>query len=400
VTGSGGYYSFPSLPAGAYTVRAEKTGYRFAPETRVVSLPAAGAANFVGSILTPVIPPTTKVISTAAKQSLESVSADGADFTFAQDSPQLQALAPGDVMVSEPAPAAPYGFLRRVAGKYIKNGKVVVQTEPAALEDAITEGSFSYNEPFKSATGSVQVLETLPGVTITPADPEATSPDALVVNFANVVLKGKDSDPFGLEVVANGTAQFTMTPHFSVDLRGGEVARVRVTFDSETYSSLKVGDRGSRSTPFAQGSSVRAARFVLGVVTFFLGPVPVVVVPEVTVDVGLDGKMSVGAEWGIQSDRKRTTVGAEWEPGNLPRSVFTETRDPVAPAAPRFFFEAEVKGYVEIGPVLKLYGVAGPFARLRLYARGVATLDVAPNPGMSISVYLGVRSRLGSRWSS
>lgn len=62
----------------------------------------------------PVIPDTTEVLPQSTTQYLESISQDGAEFTFSQSTPELDELAPGDIMVGDVADNAPYGFLRKV----------------------------------------------------------------------------------------------------------------------------------------------------------------------------------------------------------------------------------------------------------------------------------------------
>jgi hypothetical protein len=72
-----------------------------------VYLPVIGKNT---SFLPSIIPETPNVLDNATTQHLASISPDGATFTFDQTTPVLQALAPGEIMVSAPANAAPDGF--------------------------------------------------------------------------------------------------------------------------------------------------------------------------------------------------------------------------------------------------------------------------------------------------
>ncbi len=46
ITDANGYYSFSSLPAATYILRAERTGYQFSPENRTVTIPVTGSQDF------------------------------------------------------------------------------------------------------------------------------------------------------------------------------------------------------------------------------------------------------------------------------------------------------------------------------------------------------------------
>ena len=84
----------------------------------------------------PIIPKTTKVLPKRTTTHLKSVSSGGSVFTFAQMTEDLADLEVGDVCA-----AAPYGFLRRVVKMDDAGGELVVKTDAATLEDAITRGS-------------------------------------------------------------------------------------------------------------------------------------------------------------------------------------------------------------------------------------------------------------------
>ena len=90
----------------------------------------------------PIIPKTTKVLPKRTTTHLKSVSSGGSVFTFAQMTEDLADLEVGDVMVGDVCAAAPYGFLRRVVKMDDAGGELVVKTDAATLEDAITRGSF------------------------------------------------------------------------------------------------------------------------------------------------------------------------------------------------------------------------------------------------------------------
>ena len=121
------------------------------------------------SFLSPIIPETTNVLDALTVQHLASVSADGATFTFDQTTPVLQALAPGEIMVSTPSTLAPDGFLRRVMAVNTAGGQVVVQTQVATLEDAIQQGEIHFEDTLTPA--DIRGGSTAKGVSLRTGEP-------------------------------------------------------------------------------------------------------------------------------------------------------------------------------------------------------------------------------------
>ena len=91
----------------------------------------------------PIVPDTTNSLGTQTTQHLTAVSPDGSVFTFDQMTPELAAVAPGEIIVAGPSTAAPNGFLRQVTAVNASGTSVVLQTTPATLEDAIQQAAFS-----------------------------------------------------------------------------------------------------------------------------------------------------------------------------------------------------------------------------------------------------------------
>jgi hypothetical protein len=106
------------------------------PNTSGVSNSPRAAANSSNTTYLPlvlssfsgvptVIPDTTEVLPETTTQYLSEISGDGAVFTFTQSTAALDALAPGDVMVSDATTNAPNGFLRQVTSVSSAGGQVI-----------------------------------------------------------------------------------------------------------------------------------------------------------------------------------------------------------------------------------------------------------------------------------
>ena len=94
-----------------------------------------------GSNSDTIIPDTTKILPGTTTQYLSGISGDGAVFTFTQSTPVLESLSSGNIIVSDVATNAPYGFLRKVTSVLRSGNQVIIQTESTTLEDAVQKGS-------------------------------------------------------------------------------------------------------------------------------------------------------------------------------------------------------------------------------------------------------------------
>ena len=98
----------------------------------------AGSRGGVGSGSQEIlIPATTKVLDGSTMQHLSSISDDGLVYTFDQATAALNAVSPGDAIVSGVTSSTPNGLLRKVTSVSQSGGQMVVYTEDATIEDAI-----------------------------------------------------------------------------------------------------------------------------------------------------------------------------------------------------------------------------------------------------------------------
>ena len=92
------------------------------------------------------IPPTTEVLDDEARSDLAEVDADGT-LTFDDGAGIADTLEADDVVVAQPAAAAPEGLLRRVTAVRTLGDEVIVETTGAELIEAVHEGSLSVSVP-------------------------------------------------------------------------------------------------------------------------------------------------------------------------------------------------------------------------------------------------------------
>ena len=82
----------------------------------------------------------TRVLSADGRALLASFDMSTGDLVFSSTTPQLAALNVGNLLASEPTPAAPYGFLRKVVSVTPQGAGLLVATTPGSLREAIVQG--------------------------------------------------------------------------------------------------------------------------------------------------------------------------------------------------------------------------------------------------------------------
>jgi formylglycine-generating enzyme required for sulfatase activity len=314
--------------------------------------------------ISPVIPDTTKVIDSNTGQLLEDVSEDGAVFTFSDHTPLLQDLVPGDVMVGEPVDAAEEGFLRMVTGVTESGGRVIVETMDATIEDAIQDGGISENiellpEDIHESSFSEGVeLIMLPG-----------SGDQVSFEYllSNVVLK----DQNGKRISVDGSIKFTQGFNFNISVKSFKLQNLSFVLTAKETAELKV--TSDLAMTISETKDIASHKFKP--ITLWIGWVPVVIVPTLNVYVGFDGSVHVGVTAGVTQEAT-ATAGLAYSNGSWgPVSDFSNkfTWD-----APTLYGGLDLKAYAGVGLTLKLYGAAGPFAKVQVYLKFEAATNRVP----------------------
>ncbi len=357
VTDENGFYSFPALPSGKYRLIPDKGGIEFSPKVLVVDPSTTNSQDFAVLILPPVIPEITEPISADTNQYLESVSPDGAVFTFTQSTPELDELAVGDIMVSAPATSAPDGYLTRVVGITNQGGAVVVTTSPAILEEAVQDGSAYFANVLDPS--AVNTMSALPGVTMLPVVDQ--TPLTFYFELNDVVIYDDDGDPSTTndQVRANGSIEFEMDYEFYINVQDFQLQNLTFANHNTLRDTLEVFTEVELAS--LEEEAILASQ-VFTPITFFIGPVPVVVVPQLDVVVGVDGSIKVGISTSVSHELSmRAGVSYDQAEGWQPISELTAHYSymPLQPT-----LDASLKGYFGARFNLYLYGLAGPYVKV------------------------------------
>lgn len=298
----------------------------------------------------PIVRPETQVLDSNARHSLEELRSDGT-LVFQGSA----AYRVGDVLVSEPAPGAPQGLLRRVTMVEQTGGKTLVHTEQARIGDALQRGSLRVDRELTEADlASVTTLS--PGVRYLGG------------------LKPLANDGFRLAIdIKFGEANLE-PPTISGELRFKPVIKVDLDLDCgplclydndldflaqvgiQLTSDLKVSGKSGYNLKY----TVQLAAFEFSPLVFYIGPVPVVITPKIVVEIRTDG--SVYTDVSYQVGGSLTAVaGAKYDSDwrNISELNYRFTAGAVDAPFP-LAGVAKAKALAALRGELAFYGVAGP----------------------------------------
>ncbi|GAA3999056.1 hypothetical protein GCM10022631_07360 [Deinococcus rubellus] len=317
---------------------------------------------------TTIIPDTTKVTDPVTRTALTAYDRTSGVLRFSQSTPVLAALKPGDVLVSGPSSAAPNGYLRKITGVRRDGGDVVLDTSQAKLTEAVSQGVLDAHISLTPA----QVKRTevfLPGVTVTSNAPHIQGQDQVGIG-ENYEFSATFNHVFVPQAGPNLSGQMTVDGSVSYNVGLG----VYIAVSGPSFIPPRLISVGpvEAKVGFAQQASLHISGDVTGdlgdefkfatqyfePLTFFIGPVPVIVVPRL--DLYLSAGGHVEGKFDFQaSESTAAQLGARWTPddgwknisdfgfsGDLPRPTVFGTIKPRAGVKSTFGF--------------KLYDVAGP----------------------------------------
>lgn len=354
--------------------------------------------------------PTTKIADQATSDALTAFDPTTGQMTFSRSTPVLANLKAGDVLVGEPATAAAAGYLRKITSitKNKKTGVITVETTQALLNEAVKEGTLDGAADLKPA--DLVSSDLLPGVILTTArpgpqrGPSAGGGYALVeigdgLDFhetVDVTLEGSTS---GEGVEGTGTVRIRGRVDFNAGWNIGIgiesclsltlacVDRFEAHVGADLYSDLQVdGVFDGRLQ-----REVTLSTHYFTPIVFFIGPIPVVIIPIVKANAGIDGTAHVEFSFDAQI-QSSIDVGAKWtdpDDNGVGWEDIADFPDPAVDgdAEGDLVATMTLKAYAEADAKLLLYGIAGPGAAGKIGMR--ADVQYPGTPLWKIFGYVG-----------
>jgi hypothetical protein len=295
-----------------------------------------------------------KVLDPSTRTALEEFKADGTlVFTGAVSAKT------GDVMVSEPSPNAPNGLLRKVVSTQTVGGKTVVQTEQAKLGDVIKKGALKVQRELTEAD-SEGITPLVAGSVV---QTRGTRAAGLTYNL-NVVLFDKDGNTSTTNDQVKASGSLNLKPVFDLELSLD--CGFLCIYDNDLDFKFAIGleERAAlkiiAKVAFSANKEIPVFTQNFTPITFFIGPVPVVIKPRFTIKIKLDG--SIGVDIDFEAVQKFTAVAgvkydSEWRNISEISNTFEST---LASAS----VNVNATAKVPLNAEFLLYGVVGPFIEL------------------------------------
>lgn len=295
-----------------------------------------------------IIPPTTKLIDESLQKSILAISPGDSIFEFSSSATKIAQLQMNDVIVSGPCEQAPFGFLRKIDRVIVTQEKITVLTSQATLEEAIESGSIKVEKTLS--------LNDLAG--------------GMILHKGVSLKKSSAGDEFyfeldhefeGVDVNTKGTMQITPSFQLSLEIKDFKLTEFRFVNTIVQTTSLTLD---AQLEFYSLEKEWEIARLPFNPIVAFVGFVPIVIRPLLTIDVGIDGSSTIGLAAKVERTTTET-AGVELIDGNfepINESSKTLKFDPIRPAVGCTF-----KAYAGPQMNLLLYGLAGPYADLNGY---------------------------------
>lgn len=350
--------------------------------------PASGLRLPKGYGLEPIVRPETHPITDAEAAALTAWTITNAsacaaagptrprcEYDFVLD-PLPSGVGVGSVLVSGPHKLAPAGFLAKVTALAGTHGQAV----EATLGDAVEQGEFRGIQQMDPAQAVDVKLE--PGVTRSPSfgragglrpPREASSaagflgaaPGVFPQNVGSTYAYDVDVHEYGLHVAghldfsascgvsAGLTYKWKVIPNGAYFIAGcGMDQSLAVDVSVETEKEVE---------------TIELAVVDLGTITFFIGPVPVVIVFKMHIYAELDGTIIAGVSYGA-SEQAHAAVSIGYHKGWVSQADFTATAE---------------KHQVLTGPQIDLSAVVGADVRGMVY--GINGSGTGAQSGLAIT---------------
>jgi hypothetical protein len=324
-----------------------------------------------------IIPDTTRVTDDATRAALTVYDPTVGTMRFSQSTALLASLAPGDVLVSVPSDAAPSGYLRKIAAIRMEGAEVVLDTNQANLTEAVSQGALEGHVALTA--NDLQRTEVLfAGITISPSGQDASVPTGVAksdLRARQLLGVGKNFDfemrfnhvflPLGGpgaqgQVTVDGSVKFNIGYGIQVGISGCfklppvcvDSFQASVGFDQSSDLSIT----GEASGQLGEEINIATEYYTPQV--FFIGPLPVVVVPRMDLYLSAGGQIEAKVAFNA-SESAVAQVGARWTPDDGWRDISNfDFGGDVAP--PTFSGAINPRAGAKTSMSLRLYDVAGP----------------------------------------
>ncbi len=348
----------------------------------LISLTTCKKDNHVPSVESIIIDEKVKVIDNQTFNN-NLLSLDSTNYTLTFTGNMLNSIKPDEIIVS----SVGEGLLRKIKSvSTTTDGKVIVQTDPAYITDIIKQGVIEYNQPL--TLGMVNKIEYYyDGIKLKSSNSKGIM-QAPIEWEINTVLYDNDNNlsTTADQIRIEGALACDWKFATRIDV-GWNVGLKEAKFGFESSETLDLKLIAGLQYNFEKKYTLATVNFSPIIIT--VGAVPVVFTPQLKITVGVNGYANASITTGI-NENLSFNAGMQYikDKGWSPFKDFSKsfTFNP-----PQLNMNAGAEVYLKPELTVNVYGVAGPYANLKLYSKLDA--DLLQNPWWKL--YGGLQMNAG-----
>ena len=321
-------------------------------------------SNVVKTMTTPVqIASNTSVMNTEdIEKSVSTVEDNGAVIKFSD--PRYATLKKGDFLVAPITNKTPNGLLRKVESVTKEGSQIIVTSTPVPLTDVVKNGNAEF-----SATMTVEGVKAVQSV----MKAESVKVMGKNVNFS-IPIYDKDGDlsTQGDEIRIKGNVGLSYHSKIELDISWGKIKNFELlsTFKFTNGLSIVAGNNGlglGYGMVSINGVSMSIATVRFSPITFFIGPIPVVIFPVIDVSVGVeagDAPLNINTGYDYTLTVK---AGAKYTDDDGWSSVKSLNSDfePYFNQNNGLPINVDLDAYLEPTLYMYIYGLVGPYVGIK-----------------------------------
>jgi hypothetical protein len=288
----------------------------------------------------------------------------------------VSGLNPGDIIAVGIGPHTPTGFLGRALAVSQQGAELIVETVPAELPEALPEGEFDQE------LETVELDSANPMAYRSGTGPRTAGIPGAVVQRVDAALECSA----GAEVHVSG--RVAVHPKIEIGGSWGFFSGLHAKFIGSIRASTELEASAEAAAACEVGPQTLFERN-LDAIEFWVGPIPVVVVPVVSASISAEGDVEASVSTELHASLT-AKAGLKYDHGNIhPVAEFEKTWG-WTPPEPHGTARLEAK----VSPTIDLliYGIGGPSAT---FNAGLALeASTAPTPSWALTAPVSLTATL------
>jgi photosystem II stability/assembly factor-like uncharacterized protein len=287
----------------------------------------------------------------------------------------------GNILIDKPSKDAPYGFIRKINSIQSNGTSSTLTTSQANLRDVIKQGKISIKKA-KLSKSNLTSLKLLNGAKLSENN-SLNKEDMIGIDW------NYDKDIYNSGsgyVNINGNFLFDIDLNFDLDVNLLGVDYFKSSVEVNQDISMKIKSNFSKEL---SGIRIPFAKAIFNPIVITVGSIPVVLVPEIILYIGADGKVTADTEtWSKESFTGE--YGLEYKNDNW-NTIKTDNFQKDF-QIPNTKTGNNFRAFVGPKASIKLYGVSGPYVTLN----AISELKTAElNGGLNIDFLIAFECNAG-----